>query len=123
MSNTTLSVDLRTRVINHIKLGNSQKVTSQLFKVSTSAISRWWIRYKSEGIVDPKPRLGSKGRVNPESLQTFIEANSDKTLLEIGSYFGVSACSIYRRLKKLGFSYKKKPSPMWKRIKTSESNI
>lgn len=122
MSNTALSIDLRTRVINHIKLGNSQKATSELFKVSTSTISRWWIRYQAEGVVDPKPRLGSTGRVNPKSLQTFVEANSDKTLLEIGSYFGVSACSIYRRLKTLGFSYKKKPSPMWKRIKKNESS-
>ena len=118
-----LSMDLRSRVINHIKLGNSQKATSELFKVSTSAISRWWIRYQEKGVVDPKPRLGSKGRVNPESLQIFVESNSDKTLLEIGSHFGVSACSIYRRLKTLGFSYKKKPSPTWKRIKKSENNI
>ncbi len=122
MSNTTLSMDLRSRVIDHIKLGNSQKATSKLFQVSTSAISRWWIRYQAEGIINPKPRLGSKGRVNSESLQAFVEANSDKTLLEIGSYLGVSACSIYRRLKTLGFSYKKKPSPMWKRIKKSGSD-
>jgi transposase len=115
-------MDLRSRVIDHIKLGNSQKATSKLFQVSTSAISRWWIRYQAEGIINPKPRLGSKGRVNSESLQAFVEANSDKTLLEIGSYLGVSACSIYRRLKTLGFSYKKKPSPMWKRIKKSGSD-
>ncbi len=106
MSNTTLSKDLRSRVIDHMKLGNSQKATSELFKVSTSAISRWWIRYQSEGIIRPKSRLGSKGRVNSEGLLAFVETNSDKTLLEIGSYFGVSACSIYRRFKTLVLSYK-----------------
>lgn len=107
MSTIAYSIDLKSRVIEHIKSGNSQKSTSQIFKVSTSAINRWWIRYKVEGVFTSKARQGSKGKVNAESLKNFVQDNGDKTLLDIGNYFGVSACSIYRRLKKLGFSYKK----------------
>lgn len=47
---------------------------------------------------------GSKGKINPEN---YVETNSDKILLEIASKFGVSTCAVYKRLKQLGFSYKK----------------
>ena len=102
------SIDLRSRVIESIETGNSLRVASKIFKVSKSAISRWWNRYKEEGVISPKPNLGSKGKVSPDILKEFVELNSDKTLAEIGKHFGVSACSIYKRLKKLGYSYKKK---------------
>ena len=114
------SVDLRERVINHIKLGNDQLTTSKVFKISKSSVSRWWIRYQTEGVITPKPRLGSKGKIDPAKLRIYVEAHENKTLAEIGAVFSASICSIYRRLKKLGFSYKKKSSPTWKQTKKSE---
>ena len=123
MSTKPYSSDLISRVIEYIKLGNSQRSTSKIFKVSTSTISRWWLRYQVDGLVSPKKRQGSKGRINLVSLKSFVEANGDKTLIEIGKHFAVSGCSIYKRLKKLGFNYKKKLSPMWKLMKKKESNI
>jgi len=123
MSQKPYSIDLRSRVIEHIKLGSSQKSTSVLFMLSKSTVGRWWGRYKEEGEIAPKSRHGSKGKVDSEKLKNFVIANENSTLVEIGSYFGVSACSIYRRLKKLGFSYKKKPLAMWKQVKKNELNI
>lgn len=123
MSQKTYSMDLRLRVIEHIKLGSNQKATSVVFKVSKSTVGRWWLSYKEEGSIAPKVRQGSKGRVDPENLKNYVIDNENSTLVEIGSYFKVSACSIYRRLKKLGFSYKKKPSPMWKQVKKSELSM
>jgi transposase len=117
------STDLRSRVIEHITSGHSQASASKVFKVSTSAISRWLIRYKSEGIIAAKARGGSKGKIDPLSLKKYVQTNPDKTLSEIGVYFGVSSCAIYKRIKHLGFSYKKKPSPMWKQVISKEMNI
>lgn len=116
------SIDLRKRVIAHIESGNDQITSSKIFNVSKSAVSRWWIRYKKEGLIAPKPRLGSKGKIEAEHLRIYVEANGDKTLSELSKVFKISICSIYRRLKKLGFSYKKKPTPMWKQMKRSEAN-
>ncbi len=65
------------------------------------------MRYQVDGLVSPKKRLGSKGRIDLVSLNAFVKANGDKTLIEIGRHFGISGCSIYKRLKKLGYSYKK----------------
>ena len=123
MSTKAYSIDLRSRVIDYIKIGNNQRIASKIFKVSKSAISRWWNRYKEEGTIKPKAKLGSKGKVNPEHLKDFVGVNPDKTLAETGNHFGVSACSIYRRLKKLGFSYKKKPLAIWKQVKKNDLNI
>lgn len=123
MAQATYSTDLRSRVIEYIKAGNEQKAAAKLFTISTSTISRWWIRYQAEGVVEPKPKGGSKGRVDSKSLQDFVLINGDKTLKEIGEHFKISICSVFRRLKKLGFSYKKKPSATWKQVPKKEKDI
>lgn len=122
MKKSQYSLDLRERVIAYIKAGNDQKTASKIFKISTSSVNRWWLRYKKENVISPKPRLGSKGKINIQELKAYIEANEDKTLSEISKLFKVSICAIYKRLKKLGFSYKKKPSPMWKLVQKSEED-
>ncbi|MBA8667845.1 hypothetical protein H1Q59_08075 [Holosporaceae bacterium 'Namur'] len=38
----------------------------------------------------------------------------------MGKEFKISACSIHKRLKKPGYSYKKKPSPIWKQKRRKE---
>ena len=123
MTKSQYSLDLKERVIEYIKLGNNQKTSAKIFMVSKSSVSRWWIRYEQEGIIKPKARLGSKGKIDPNQLKIYVENNEDKTLAEIAGLFKASICSVYRRLKKLGFSYKKKPSPTWKQAKSSEINI
>ena len=42
---------------------------------------------------------------------------TEPRLSDISLKFGISASAIHCWLKKLGFSYKKKPSPMWKQMK------
>ncbi|WP_023491905.1 IS630 transposase-related protein [Holospora undulata] len=41
--------DLRERVIRYIKVGNDQKTTSKVFKVSKSRVSRRGVRHKKKG--------------------------------------------------------------------------
>jgi transposase len=114
MSTKAYSTDLRTRVINYIKSGNSQRGASTLFSVSKSAINRWWKRYREEGSLSAKPKLGSKSQVSTKTLETFVTQNPCKTLKEVGLHFGLGKSTIQKRLQDLGFRYKKKRSPMWK---------
>lgn len=123
MSKRSYSKDLRTRVIDYIKQGKSQISASKTYKISKSTVSRWWLIYQKEKRLTCKARGGSKGKINPSSLSKFVEENPDKTLSEIGEVFGIKASSVYYRLKSLDFSYKKKPSPMWKQMKKSVKNI
>ncbi|WP_084024545.1 IS630 transposase-related protein [Holospora obtusa] len=50
MTKKHYSLDLSERVIEYIKLGNTQNTTSKIFKVSKSSVSRWWIGYQESSI-------------------------------------------------------------------------
>ncbi len=116
------SKDLRIRVINHIKSGKTQTSASLIFKVSKSAVNRWWLRYVKDKDLTAKKRGGSKGKVDVEELQKYVELNPDKTLKEIGIKFSVSDTAIGKRLKKMNFSYKKKRLPTKKPMNRKEKN-
>jgi transposase len=90
MKTSPYSLDLRERVISHIREGNNQKATSDIFKVSKSTVSRWWIRYITEGELAEKKRPGRKGKINKEQLIMYVESNPDKTLADISAVFEVS---------------------------------
>ena len=123
MTTKAYSNDLRLRVIEHIKSGNTQKTTSLLFKVSKSAVGKWWLRYIQEGSTISRFRGGSKGKVNPVQLEQYVASNPDKTLKEIGATFGVSDCAIHKRLRSLGIKYKKKTFNILKLVKKKEKVI
>ncbi|KKB96247.1 Transposase [Candidatus Arcanobacter lacustris] len=122
MTTKSYSNDLRLRVIDQIKSGMKQKMVSQLFAVSINAVNRWWLRYKKEGSLVSKIRGGSKGKLDPLELEKYVKSNPNQTLEEIGKVFGVSDCAIHKRLKALGFRYKKKTLNIWKQIKKEEKS-
>lgn len=123
MSTSPYTLDLREKVINYLKKGHSQTSCSEVFSLHLSTVHRWWRRYVSEGHVNPRKRLGSKGKVDPQALVEYVKSHPEKTLKQIGNHFGVTDVSIFRRLKKLGFSYKKKRSPMRKQMKINAKLI
>ena len=116
MTIVAYSCDLRVRVIEYIKEGNRQKLASKTFKVSTTTVSRWYKEYEKEGRIKPKLRGGSKGKINLKLLQDYVDANPNKTLLEIGRIFKVSAEAIRKRLNQLNYRYKKKSILTWKLV-------
>ena len=120
MSTKAFSGDLRIRVIRYIEEGNTQRMASKLFDVSTSAVNRWWKRYKEEGSSQAKRKIGSKGKIEQKDLEEYVKKHPNQTLGEIAEKFKVTGVAIWKRLKKLGFSYKKKCSPTWKQMKKSD---
>ena len=83
-------------------------------------INRWHLRYKSEGHCCPKIRLGAKPTIEKESFIQYVNNHPDARSEDIAREFDISASGARYWLRRVGFSYKKKPSPMWKRIKKSE---
>ena len=67
--------------------------------------------------------LGPKSKIDYAEVELFVKNNPDTKLASIGNKFGISGWHAGRILKKLGFSYKKKPFRMWKQIKESEIDI
>jgi transposase len=116
----TFSKDLRVRVIQYIEEGNTQLKASKLFKVSKSAVNRWWKRYQEEGSFEARRKIGSKGKIDQKELEQYVRKHPDETLAQIAANFKVTGVAIWRRLKKLGFSYKKKRSPTWNQMSKSD---
>jgi transposase len=122
MSTSPYTIDLRKKVIIFLESGKSQSLASEVFDLNPSTVSRWWLRYKREGHYLPRRRLGKKPRLNLDSVKSYISSHNNFTSSDMGKYFGMSAAGALYWLKKLGFSYKKKPSPMWKQMKKGEIN-
>lgn len=119
MSTRGYSVDLREKVIKFIKAGNSQRKASIVFGLNKMTINRWHLRYKSEGHCLHKLRLGSKPSIEKETFIQYVKNHPDARAEDIAGEFGISASGARYWLRKVGFSYKKKPSPMWKQAKRS----
>ena len=122
MSTSPYSVDLREKVIQFIKAGNSQKEASIVFGINKMTINRWHLQYKSEGHCQPKVRLGAKPSIEKESFVQYVKNHPNARAEDIASEFGISASGARYWLRRVGFSYKKKLSPMWKRAKKNEQS-
>jgi transposase len=119
MSTSPYSVDLREKVIKFIKAGNSQKEASIIFSINKMTINRWHLRYKSEGHCLPKLRTGAKPSIERELFIQYVKDHPDARAEDIAGKFGISSSGARYWLRRVGFSYKKKPSPMWKLVKES----
>ena len=105
---SSYSNDLRQRVIDYLDAGNGYKEASERFKISISAIGRWYRKYKQEGNYFPKKRGGSKRKIDLEKLEKYVKENQNMTLKKAAQEFGVSIFTISHWLKRLGYSYKKR---------------
>ena len=123
MSTSPYALDLRKKVISYLEKGHSQASCAIVFDLHNSTVGRWWRRYVHEGHVNPRARPGRHAIVAPKALVEYLQKFPNQTAKEIGIHFGVSGTAILKRLHKLGFSYKKKRSPIWKQIPRNDELI
>ena len=123
MSTSPYSQDLREKVIKYLAAGNSQKAASEVFRLSPTTINIWHVRYKREGHCRPRKRIGAKPTIKQDDFIKYVEQNPNMKAENIGKKFGISGSGVRYWLKQLGFSYKKKPLPMWKRMQKSDLSI
>jgi transposase len=114
------SNDLRKKVVEYLDRGNSYNKASIIFKISVSALGRWYRKYKQEGNYIAKKRGGSKRKIDIDELEKYVKGNENMTLKKAAKKFEVSIFTISYWLKRLGYSYKKKTLPTWKLAKKSE---
>lgn len=70
-----------------------------------------------------KARLGPRSKIDKQKLEDFVKVNPNMRLQDIGKNFGISRSQTGRILKQLGFSYKKKPSAIWRQVQKNDLNI
>ena len=120
MSTSPYSNDLRKKVINYLNKGKTQKEAAEVFEVHRNTVSRWNKRQCQEGSCAARKRLGYKSKLDYNKIEFFVKDNADTKLSSIGIQFGISKGHAGLILKRLGYSYKKKPFPIWKQTKTNE---
>ena len=100
------SLDLRQRVFDLLKKGESKLSIARTLNVATKTILKWQKRYEKTGSMEKiTPTVTRPRKVNYKEAKIFIEKNPDKTLKEIGVAIGTKD-ALYV-IKKLGITYKK----------------
>jgi len=123
MSTSPYSLDLREKVIAFLQSGKTQKEAAHVFALNKMTVNGWYLRYKKEGHCRPKARPGAKPRLSLEALIKYLEIQKDARLIDIAHAFGLSQSGAHYWTKKLGFTYKKKPSPTWRPRSKNEKNL
>jgi transposase len=112
------SEDLRRSVVEAIESGHSYEEAADVCGVSVSSVSRFLTRWRSTGSVRPEKFGGYKGYAlerHRSRILRWVGAQPDITLSELQARLAkqkvaISQTSIFRFLRHLGFTFKKKPA-------------
>lgn len=103
----TYSLDLRLRVVAHVKSGGSKASASDRFGVSLWCVDDWCRR----GDLDPKPYTRTRSRkMDWGALRQHVQEHPDALLRERAAHFGVRIHAIEYALKRMGLRRKKNTS-------------
>lgn len=123
------SYDLRQKVIQAIKLdGLKKSEASQLFNISRNTIDLWLKRFSETGDYQAKPNQppGNGHKItNWEEFRELAKAHGDKTQVEMAKLWKeqISARTISRALKKIGFTRKKRPMAIANAMKPNDRRL
>lgn len=102
------SVDLRIRVIEFIKKGNTQEQASKIFNVGTSTITGWLTLLSETGSLEKRPLNRTAPIFESEKLLAYIEKNPDAILKEVAKHFGGSITGAFYALEREKITLKKR---------------
>ena len=109
------SLDLRKKIILCVKNGENFLNTAKKFGITHVTVRRWYYMDLNGSLADPEPKIRKPKKLNPEELKRFVDENPDKTIKQIADHFNVWYQSVYYRLNKMGYTYKKRLSLQGKR--------
>jgi transposase len=116
------SLDLREKVISFISRGKSKRESSKVFTIGEDTIYRWLRLHKAKNLA-PKKYKEYPRKIADEVLQDYIEKNPDHTLKEIGQSVGLHSSKIWKYLKRLGITRKKRQLFIQNAVKQKEQNL
>lgn len=110
------SYDLRIRVIAAVEKGMEVTEASRTFGLHRDTITAWRARKEATGDVQAKvgyQRGHSQKITDPESFKAFVQEQGEATLEELAeAWGGVKRMTIWRHLRKVGYTHKKRPFAM-----------
>ena len=109
-----LSNEIREKIIEHKQNGVTEKTIAEWLIISERSVSRICSLFRKTGKIEPLPKnCGRKSAVSEEKMKKVIaeiEKYPDITLGELREKFELklSIPALSKKLKKLGFTYKKR---------------
>jgi transposase len=97
------SIDLRERVIKFVQAGGSKTEAAKRFVVGVRSVRRWTNDPRT-----PQKPGPTAPRMNMLKLATAATSRPDAMLDELAADFGVHPSTIWRRLRALGLTQKKR---------------
>jgi transposase len=106
------SMDLRTRVLRDCDSGLSSKDAAEKYHVSRAWVDRLKQRRRERGEIEPRRQTRWRTPIlvpHLAQLETLIHEQPDRTLAELQTALGTTAClaTIWRTVRQLGFTLKK----------------
>ena len=89
-------------------------ISINTIKEWSAILKRWW------NLEDKRGKNGKKKQFSDEDLKHYADTHINDTLKDIGNYFLVSEVAIWKRLKNMNYSYKKKRWPIGKETMSTE---
>ena len=102
------SLDLRTKVIEYLEKGNSVHKTSETFGIAMRTIFYWKALYKRSVLKPKNNKIRKHRKLQASLIEDYILKHPEKTVQQIAEHFNVWYQTIYYRIQKLNFTYKKK---------------
>ena len=116
---TTLSLDVRQRIVAAIDAGTTQTEVARAFCVSTRTVRRLLKQRRETGTLAAKPRPGRARHIpvaQHEALAAQLRAHPDASLEEHAQLWqqaqaqGISDTTVWRTLRRMHWSHKKRVS-------------
>ena len=110
------SYDLRIRVVAAVEQGMEVKEASRIFGLHRDTITAGLARKEATGDVQAKvgyQRGHAQKITDPARFTAFVQGHSEATVEELAeAWGGVKRMTIWRQLRKVGYTHKKSPFAM-----------
>jgi len=97
------------RAVEYHLEGNTTRQTAKTFGISTNTLNTWLHQYNNnEGEFSRKIRTYDDHKITEEALLAYLEITPDPHLSELARHFKCSISTVWRSLKRLGITRKKR---------------
>ena len=103
-----LNQQTREAVVAFIEKGNTQRLATQIFGVSLRTVANYMRRKRAHGHLKDAPLNRTFRKIDPERLKAFFDERPGAPLREASDAFGVSITGIFRALRRLKITLKKR---------------
>jgi transposase len=114
------SVDYRKAALEYKRSGHTFKELKEVFKITPRTYYQWVENLKTNGNVKVKIKQTRKRKIDPDALKKAVKEKPDAYLRELSKGFNCSTTAVHKRLIQLGFTYKKRRSPILKNHRKQE---